>query len=85
MEAELERVEGLTGSKLVAAAYLVTMPLYQEQAAIRRLTNRVGPIGSLPPVETIEDAMAIAKGDYPLSPEETSLLRALLLVNPDAS
>lgn len=83
INAELERVQAETGSPVLAAAYLVVMPLYWEQAAIRRLTDQVGPIGSLPPVETVEDAMAIAQGDYPLTPEEAKMLRAMLLVSPD--
>ena len=85
IEAEVARLRALVGAdSVIPAAYLVTMPLLWEQEAIRNLTDRVGPIGSLPPVETVDDAMAIALGDFPLTPDEAQTLRAMLLVPPES-
>lgn len=79
---EVERIRRETGNDLLPAAYLVAMPLLWEQEAIRALTARTGPIGSLPPVEGVEDALAVAVGDYPLTPDEVQTLRAMLLAPP---
>lgn len=79
---ELDRVTEETGSPVLAAAYLVTMPLLWEAVAIRNYLAKVGPQGSLPPLETVDDALAVAKGDYPLEPQEVEQLRRMLLVEP---
>ena len=82
VQAELDRISQEPGSKIVAAAYLVTMPLLWEATAIAAFNDQYGPLASLPPVETVDDAMAIAVGDYPLDPAEKATLRKLLLVEP---
>jgi hypothetical protein len=79
---ELDRVANETGSKVLAAAYLLVMPLLWEAKAIRAWTAQSGPQGSLPPVETVDQAMAIAQGDFLLEPQERKTLRAMLLVEP---
>lgn len=82
LAAEVERLREETGSDLLPAAYLTVMPLLWEREAIARLTDKVGPIPSLPPVETVDDAMMVATGDFPLTPDEKATLRAMLLVPP---
>ena len=79
---ELERITQETGSGILAAAYLVVMPLLWEAKAIRAWTDQNGPQGSLPPVQTVDQAMAVAQGDYPLTPDERKTLRAMLLAEP---
>jgi hypothetical protein len=82
VSAELDRISKETGSPLVAAAYLVVMPLLWESAAIAAFNDQAGPLPSLPPVETVDDAMAVAVGDYPLTEPEKAELRQMLLVEP---
>lgn len=84
LAAEEKRLMAETGSGVLTAAYLTVMPLLWEQEAIRALTEQEGPIGSLPPVETVDDAMAVATGDFLLSPDEKRTLRAMLLVPPES-
>ena len=85
INAEVERVAAETGSPSVAAAWIVTAPLLWERVAIQRLLDRTGPMGALPVVETVDDALAIADGDYRLSPTERETLRRLLSVPPGTS
>lgn len=82
LEAEMQRIKQETGNDLLPAAYLLVMPLLWEQEAIRNLTGQSGPIASLPPVESVEDAVALAVGDLPLTPDEVKTLRAMLLAPP---
>ena len=82
IQAEVDRLTKETGSPILAAAYLVVMPLLWESAAIARFNDQYGPLASLPPVETVDDAMAIAVGDYPLDKPEQQALRQLLLAPP---
>lgn len=83
LENEAAKVAELAGSEVVAAAYLVVMPLLWEAQAIRAWTQEAGPNAALPPVETVDGALALAKGDYPLTPGEVQILRELLLVEPE--
>ena len=85
VKGELDRVEAQTGSKVLAAAYLVVMPLLWEAEAIRGWTAQNGPLASLPPVESVAQAMAVAQGDYLLTPDEAQTLRAMLLAPPPAN
>ena len=82
IQAEVDRITQETGSPIVAAAYLVVMPLLWESQAIAAFNAQYGPMPSLPPVENVDDAMAIAVGDYPLDQQEKATLRALLLAPP---
>lgn len=83
VQAEVDRLRAETGSDLLPGVYLTVMPLLWEQEAIRNLTAQEGPIGSLPPVESVDDAMAIALGDFPfLTPDEAETLRLMLLAPP---
>ena len=84
IEHELKRIEAQTGSAKVALAYLITAPLVWEMKALARFKAKVGPQGSLPDVETVDEALIVADGDYRLNPIEREMLRALLLVEPDA-
>ena len=54
----------------------------QGDAAIQRWVSQNGPNPALPPVPTVDAAMQVAMGDYPLTPDEAQALRALLLVEP---
>jgi hypothetical protein len=80
--AEHQRLTREIGNELVATAYLLVMPLLWEREAIARYVDRVGPQGSLPPMETVDDAMFVANGDYRLTPDEQAMLRRELLVKP---
>lgn len=80
---EAAKVAELAGSEVVAAAYLAVMPLLWEAQAIRAWTQEAGPNAALPPVETVAGALALAQGDYPLTPGEVGILRELLLVEPE--
>ena len=82
LDLEEQRVAEQLGSPLAAAAYLVVMPLLWEGAAIQRWVSQNGPNPALPPVQTVDAAMQVAMGDYPLTPDEAQALRALLLVEP---
>lgn len=84
LAAEAARLQAETGSDLLPAAYLTVMPLLWEAEAIRALTEEQGPIPSLPPVETVDDAMAVATGDFLLTGPEKATLRAMLLVPPQS-
>lgn len=81
---EESRLTKESGEPLVALAYLVVMPLLWEAEAIRRFKAKVGPVPSLPTVETVDAALAVAQGDYPLTPQEVQILRAMLLREPVA-
>lgn len=83
LENEAAKVAELAGSQVVAAAYLVVMPLLWEAQAIRAWVQEAGPHASLPPVETVDGAVALAQGDYPLTAGEAQILRELLLVEPE--
>ena len=85
MENELQRVKGETGSPVVAAAYLLTMPLLWEVEAIRNWQEQTGQVlPSLPILETVPQAMAVARGDYLLDQPEAEILRRMLLLEPRA-
>ena len=84
LDAEEKRLMAENGSGVLTAAYLTVMPLLWEREAIKRLTDREGPIPSLPPVETVDDAMAIATGDFLLTGPEKATLRAMLLAPPQS-
>lgn len=85
VESELQRVKGETGSPVVAAAYLLTMPLLWEVEAIRNWQEQTGQVlPSLPILETVPQAMAVARGDYLLDQPEAEILRRMLLLEPRA-
>lgn len=67
---------------VLIAAYLLVMPLYWEQKAIRQYQERFGPLGSLPMVERLQEAVEIAAADMPLDREERKMLRLMLLPEP---
>lgn len=82
LAAETERLRAETGSDLLPAAYLTVMPLLWEREAIARLAKRAGPVGSLPALETVDDALAVATGDFLLTQDEKAQLRRMLLIKP---
>lgn len=79
---EEERLEEETGSQVLAAAYLTVMPLLWEHRAIRLYQEAAGPKASLPAVESVDQALAVASGDFLLTPEERRMLARMLLVPP---
>ena len=85
LAAEAARIEEEPGSDALAAPYLTVMPLLWESEAISRLLEQTGPIASLPPVETVDEAMAIATNDFLLTAPEKATLREMLLAPPPES
>lgn len=83
IEAGEERFGALLGSPAAAAAYLTVMPMLWEAQAIRNWQAKAGPSPAVFPLETVDAAMQVATGDYPLSETEQQALRALLLVEPE--
>lgn len=79
---EEERLEEETGSQVTAVAYLLTMPLLWEAQAIRNWQDETSPLPSLPPLENADQAVALARNEYLLTPDEAQTLKALLLVEP---
>ena len=90
-EAELDRAlereetrlvdEGADGQ--VASAYLIVMPLLWEREAIRRYKAETQhATGSLPMVETVQQAVMLASRDYPLTKAQQASLAKLLATEP---
>jgi hypothetical protein len=82
LEAEEQRLTEQLGSPLAAHAYLIVAPMLWEALAIRNWQEQAGQSPAVFPLETVEDALLVANGDYPLSQAEQQALRALLLVEP---
>lgn len=82
LQAEEDRLVAETGSKVLTAAYLTVMPLLWERMAISQYKAEAGEVASLPAVETVDDALAVAVGDFPLSETDKTRLREMLLIKP---
>jgi hypothetical protein len=69
-------------NETLPAPYLTVMPLLWEQEAIRTYLETAGPMAAFPPIETVDDAMAVAIGDFLMTQDEKATLRAMLLAPP---
>jgi hypothetical protein len=64
---------------IVAAAYLLVMPLLWERRAIRTFKDQHPEMNrALPPVETVEDAVEMASEEFALDSNQKQQLDALL-------
>lgn len=82
LEAEEARLAEEAGSAVVAAAYLTVMPLVWEAEAIRAFQEEHGPTGSLPMIETAQEAAVIASADFPMTADQIRTLRSMLETKP---
>lgn len=81
IDAELEELTATQteGDEVLAAAFLKVAPSLWEREAIR--AYRAETLDPEPPIaETVDEALAIADGDYHLSEEQRDRLEALLLI-----
>lgn len=78
VEAQEQRVAQETGDPMLAAPYLLTMPLLWEADAIRTFKAQGGPGNSLPMVESVQQAVALASREYRLTTAQQRQLATLL-------
>ena len=83
LENEEKRLAQILPNGKTVAAYLTVMPMLWEAQAIRNWQAVAGPSMAVFPLESVEQAMRVAMGDYRLEPQEQEALRALLLVEPE--
>lgn len=79
---EEARLTPEAGSAKVAAAYLMVMPLVWERKAIRAYQDENGMVGSLPMIETAQEAVIVASNDFPLTMAEQKTLHKMLRTRP---
>lgn len=83
LESEEKRLDGLFPGGPTSAAYLVVMPMLWEAKAIRTWQDQAGPNAAVFPLETVDEAMRVATGDYLMTEAQQAALRAMLLVEPE--
>ena len=82
VEEEARLAAGPAGSAKVAAGYLMVMPLVWERAAIAAFRREAGAMGSLPAIETAQEAVIVASKDFPMTKAEQKTLSAMLQTAP---
>lgn len=84
LDREEARMAKVLGSRALAASYLVVMPLLWEREAIRMYKATKGvPIGSLPAVETVDEAVYVATQDYRMTQAQQQKLAKALQTRPE--
>lgn len=82
LEAEHAKLTTEMGDDVLALAYQKVAPLLWERKAIAAFVDRNGQNPALPLVESVEQAVAIASMEHPLSTSEQKTLRERLQTPP---
>ena len=82
LDREEQRLTPEAGSAKVAAAYLMVMPLLWERTAIAAFKQAHGHQGSLPTIESAQEAVIVASQDFPLTQAEQATLHSMLQTAP---